>query len=82
MTYRPMEEAPRGYYVSVLTRACNVRTCRVSEDGTLAYQSFHRDWHSVDFDPPQQWWDGPVPGRPANGRVKIRPDDEIEQRVP
>lgn len=76
MSYQPMETAPRGHYVSVLTRSCCVRACRVGDDGALAYQSIHREWFPVDSDPPQSWWNGPVPGWPNNGRVKIDSSDE------
>jgi len=60
--YQPIKSMPRdGLVRSVLTRAKNVRGCRWSND-RYEYRSVHREWHGTDFDPPELWWDGPVPG--------------------
>ena len=62
MTYRDMDSMPDGPCVSVLTRACNVRGCRLI-NGAPHYRSVHGEWFdATKYDPPQKWWDGPIPG--------------------
>jgi len=61
MTYKPMDTAPEGVRLSVLTRAKNVRGC-VILDGIASYRNVHGEWHGVELDPPESWWDGTVPG--------------------
>lgn len=64
MTYRTdLENMPNGPTVSVLTRASNVRGCRLIK-GVPHYRSVHGEWFDAvkSIDPPVKWWDGPVPG--------------------
>ena len=69
MTYRDMDSMPDGPCVSVLTRACNVRGCRLI-NGVPHYRSVHGEWFDATrYDPPQKWWDGPIPGS-RSGRYR------------
>lgn len=71
MSYQPIETIPSDCIVSVLTRASNVRTCWSRADGKMFYRNVHGTWFIADNDPPQMWWDGPVPGwrrRPSSPR--------------
>lgn len=75
MTYRPIDTMPAdGWVRSCLTRAANVRGCRVM-DGVRQYRSVHGEWFDADasYDPPVQWWDGSVPGAPS-GRYRYATD--------
>lgn len=57
-----IENIPVGPTVSVLTRAANVRGCRMI-DGVPHYRSVHGEWFDArKYDPPVKWWDGPIPG--------------------
>lgn len=60
-----LENMPVGPTVSVLTRAANIRGCRLI-DGVPHYRSVHGEWFDArKWDPPVKWWDGPVPGAPT-----------------
>jgi hypothetical protein len=61
--YRDMDSMPDGPVVSVMTRAFNIRGCRLI-DGVPHYRSVHGAWFpaTAEGDPPQRWWDGSVPG--------------------
>lgn len=58
-----LENMPDGPTVSVLTRASNIRGCRLI-NGRPHYRNVHGEWFdaSREGDPPVKWWDGPVPG--------------------
>lgn len=77
--YRDMDSMPDGPVVSVLTRAYNIRGCRLI-NGVPHYRSFHGEWFdATKSDPPQKWWDGPIPGS-KTGRYEY-PETLLEKRA-